>query len=368
MSERQAIPTLRTISICRRQAIPGRKAIPVPEEPSLASSQLYQISKSREANVSFLLIAAALSEGMANSEIVLPIFSETNMPSIGKLREVSCLPHAKFPPAAVSCPPGSSLARKRVIRNPISKERKPVRNVPFAKLPTSQNYCPGRLQTEPASARRREVVQAQGAAEHALSYIERMYANWIPSSNLTDPAIVRDMRKASIASVGKRLIDQARCVILRFDRFIAANRSRIAESEDGCVEYSIDLVQWFISDASVEAAAKRKETSRGEAGKGLLKALSAAARILFFPAGAGVLEAHSVLSAAVVRPHAKAKKVEAHASVEVMLSLHDLSGKFTSRHEQHSWGPSSYLGYISRSLHFCFVESPHAGPNSVILH
>ena len=142
VSERQAIPGLRTISICRRQAIPGRKAIPVPEKPSLASSQLYQISKSREAHVSFLLIAAALSEGMANSEIVLPIFSETNMPSIGKLREVSCLPHAKFPPAAVSCPPGSSLARKRVIRNPISKERKPVRNVPLAKLPTSQNYCP----------------------------------------------------------------------------------------------------------------------------------------------------------------------------------------------------------------------------------
>ena len=112
---------------------------------------------------------------------------------------------------------------------------------------------------------------------------------------------------------------------MRFDRFIAANRSRIAESEDGCIEYSIDLVQWFISDASVEAAAKRKERSRGEAGKGLLKALSAAARILFFPAVAGVLEAHSVLSAAVVRPHAKAKKVEAHASVEVMLSLHDLS-------------------------------------------
>ena len=98
-----------------------------------------------------------------------------------------------------------------------------------------------------------------------------------------------------------------------------------AESEDGYIEYSIDLVQWFISDASVEAAVKRKEKSRGEAGKGLLKALSAAARILFFPAGAGVLEAHSVLSAAVVRPHAKAKKVEAHASVEVMLSLHDLS-------------------------------------------
>ena len=85
--------------------------------------------------------------------------------------------------------------------------------------------------TEPASARRREVVQAQEAAEHALSYIERMHANWIPSSNLTDPAIVRDMRKASIASVGKRLIDQARCVIMRFDRFIAANRNRIAESE-----------------------------------------------------------------------------------------------------------------------------------------
>ena len=140
--KRQATPGLRTTSNYRRQAIPGCKAIPVPEEPSVASSQLYQISKSREANVSFLPIAAALSERMANSETILPIFSETNMPSIGKLREVSCLPHAKFPPAAVSCPPGSSLARKRVIRNPISKERKPVRNVPLAKLPTSQNYCP----------------------------------------------------------------------------------------------------------------------------------------------------------------------------------------------------------------------------------
>ena len=42
--------------------------------------------------------------------------------------------------------------------------------------------------TEPASARRREVVQAQEAAEHALSYFESMHANWIPSSNLTDPA------------------------------------------------------------------------------------------------------------------------------------------------------------------------------------
>ena len=68
---------------------------------------------------------------------------------------------------------------------------------------------------------------------------------------------------------------------------------------------------------------ERKKSGRSR--KGLLKALSAAARILFFPADAVVLEAHSVLSAAVVRPHAKAKKVEAHASVEVMLSLHDPS-------------------------------------------
>ena len=52
VSERQAIPGLRTISIYRRQAIPGHKAIIMLEEPSLASSQLYQISKSREANVS----------------------------------------------------------------------------------------------------------------------------------------------------------------------------------------------------------------------------------------------------------------------------------------------------------------------------
>ena len=32
---------------------------------------------------------------------------------------------------------------------------------------------------------------------------------------------------------------------MRFDRFIAANRNRIAESEDGWLKYYIDLVQRF---------------------------------------------------------------------------------------------------------------------------
>jgi hypothetical protein len=100
---------------------------------------------------------------------------------------------------------------------------------------------------------RREVSQAQEAAEHAFQYVERRHPDWIPERNLSDPVRVRGMRLSAMASSGKRLIDQARCVLIRLSRSIDENRDQIAEAKT-VKPFSIDLVQWFIGLASVEAA------------------------------------------------------------------------------------------------------------------
>jgi hypothetical protein len=133
--------------------------------------------------------------------------------------------------------------------------------------------------------------------------------------------------------------------LVRLDKFISAHERDFSGSNPPLGE---EVIQWFVASVAIRAAEARGSRSKGEAGPGILKALGAAAELLYAPISAEVLSSPAVKSAARLRPLVRdlsgegAAKV-AHMSVEVMLSVHDIACGFRPGSKDPLGAPPAFL-------------------------